>query len=54
MIGLVFHPLAVPIGMSAVLLMLIIWFWPTRDTKPIADPDREFTRPHDVVEAFET
>ena len=40
MTGLIFHPLAVPIGLAVVLLFLAGWFWPTHEPVPLYSPER--------------
>jgi cytochrome c oxidase subunit 1 len=44
-VGIVFHPLAFPIGIPLILLVLAVWFWPSRETKPLTQPDRLRTIP---------
>jgi hypothetical protein len=48
MTGLIFHPVAVPIGVASILLLTVIWFWPTLETKPLYDPDRSRTLPENA------
>jgi cytochrome c oxidase subunit 1 len=38
MTGLIFHPLAFPIGYAAIMLVLFGWFWPSREPQPIYEP----------------
>ncbi len=38
LIGLIFHPIAIPIGSAVVFLVLIGWFWPTKGPQPIHNP----------------
>jgi cytochrome c oxidase subunit 1 len=40
MTGLIFHPVAIPIGVALILLLTAKWFWPTSETKPLYDPER--------------
>ena len=44
-IGLIFHPIAMPIGLSLALLLLAGWFWPSKEPKPLTDPDRPKQEP---------
>lgn len=45
MIGFIFHPLAAPIGIAVILLVLLVWFWPTVETKPLHLSSRARTLP---------
>jgi cytochrome c oxidase subunit 1 len=38
-LGLAFHPLSVPLGLAAVGLILIGWFNPPKEPKPIHHPE---------------
>jgi cytochrome c oxidase subunit I+III len=48
LIGFIFHPIAAPIGIGLALLILAIWMWPTRETKPLKDAHRPRTMPEQV------
>jgi cytochrome c oxidase subunit 1 len=47
-VSVVFHSLAIPVGLPLILLVLAVWFWPTRETKPLKDPGRLRTVPATV------
>jgi cytochrome c oxidase subunit I+III len=38
LIGFMFHPLWVPAGIAAILVLAALWFWPSFDTKPVYHP----------------
>jgi cytochrome c oxidase subunit 1 len=40
-VGLIFHPISVPIGAGLAIATLIAWFWPTHEPEPIVHPARE-------------
>jgi cytochrome c oxidase subunit I+III len=46
--GLLFHPLALPIGAALILLLMLRWFWPTHETKPLYDEHRPRTLPENA------
>jgi cytochrome c oxidase subunit I+III len=48
LIGFIFHPLAFPIGVGVVLLLVTIWLWPTRETKPLKNSHRRRTMPEQL------
>jgi cytochrome c oxidase subunit I+III len=41
LMGVVFHPIAIPIGAVFVLAVLVGWFHPTNETKPIHNPQEQ-------------
>jgi hypothetical protein len=40
-VGLIFHPVAVPIGAVAIIVAVSCWFWPTHEPEPIQHPARK-------------
>ena len=44
-VGLVFHPLAFPLGMAGLTITLLGWFWPSKEPEPIHHPQ---TRPSEA------
>jgi cytochrome c oxidase subunit 1 len=36
--GLIFHPIAIPIGAVCAIVALTLWFWPTHEPEPIEHP----------------
>lgn len=38
LVGLLFHPWALPIGTAAFTVAMLGWFWPTHEPKPIHHP----------------
>jgi cytochrome c oxidase subunit 1 len=39
LIGFMFHPIAIPIGLVVILIVLAAWFWPSHEPKPIHNPN---------------
>jgi cytochrome c oxidase subunit I+III len=51
MIGFIFHPIAIPIGVVLILFVFAVWSWPSKETKPLDDPSRPRTMPEELAPA---
>jgi hypothetical protein len=37
--GFIFHPLSIPCGIVATFVVLLVWFWPGHEPKPLSEEE---------------